>query len=83
MCGGIGVSDAFYCKECVMCEKDRDGCPKVTRGGGRPVDLRGLMQGPARNSQRVSSFPGTQIINLGSARTDLYYERKKYGFKKR
>jgi len=26
---------------------------------------------------------GPKIINLGSARTDLYYERKKYGFKKR
>jgi PHD finger-like domain-containing protein 5A len=24
-----------------------------------------------------------KIINLGSARTDLCYERKKYGFKKR
>ncbi|RYG69018.1 hypothetical protein EON64_03775 [archaeon] len=23
------------------------------------------------------------MINLGSARTDLFYERKKYGFKKR
>lgn len=24
-----------------------------------------------------------KIINLGTARTDLFYERKKYGFKKR
>jgi PHD finger-like domain-containing protein 5A len=24
-----------------------------------------------------------KIINLGSAKTDLFYERKKYGFKKR
>ena len=23
-----------------------------------------------------------KIVNLGSAKTDLYYERKKYGFKK-
>jgi PHD finger-like domain-containing protein 5A len=51
ICGGQGVSDAYYCKECVLQEKDRDGCPK--------------------------------IVNLGSARTDLFYERKKYGFKKR
>lgn len=43
--------DAYYCKECVQQEKDRDGCPK--------------------------------IVNLGSAKTDLFYERKKYGFKKR
>jgi PHD finger-like domain-containing protein 5A len=50
ICGGPGVSDAYYCRECTITEKDRDGCPK--------------------------------IVNLGSARTDLYYERKKYGFKK-
>jgi PHD finger-like domain-containing protein 5A len=47
ICGGIGVSDAYYCKECTLLEKDRDGCPK--------------------------------IINMGSAKTDLFYERKKYG----
>lgn len=45
------IIDAYYCRECVQQEKDRDGCPK--------------------------------IVNLGSAKTDLFYERKKYGFKKR
>lgn len=50
ICGMQGVSDAYYCKECVLLEKDRDGCPK--------------------------------IINLGSSRADLFYERKKYGFKR-
>ncbi|MBA0636918.1 hypothetical protein Godav_029882 [Gossypium davidsonii] len=51
ICGGLGISDAYYCKECTQLEKDRDGCPK--------------------------------IVNLGSAKTDLYYEHKKYDFKKR
>lgn len=51
ICGGAGVSDAYYCKECSIQEKDRDGCPK--------------------------------IVNLGSSKTDLFYERKKYGFKQR
>ncbi|KAJ1451417.1 U2 snRNP protein Rds3p [Pelagophyceae sp. CCMP2097] len=51
ICGGPGISDAFYCRECAQQEKDRDGCPK--------------------------------IVNLGSSKTDLFYERKKYGFKKR
>ncbi|CAH8619953.1 unnamed protein product [Schistosoma mattheei] len=51
ICGGPGVSDAYYCRQCTCLEKDRDGCPK--------------------------------IVNLGSAKTDLFYERKKYGFKKR
>ncbi|CAG8443330.1 7220_t:CDS:10 [Diversispora eburnea] len=45
ICGAPGVSDAYYCKECVLQEKD--------------------------------------IVNLGSSKTDLFYERKKYGFKKR
>ncbi|KAF9596441.1 hypothetical protein IFM89_011270 [Coptis chinensis] len=44
ICGGVGISDAYYCKECTQQEKDRDGCPK--------------------------------IVNLGSAKTDLFYERK-------
>ncbi|GBP87931.1 PHD finger-like domain-containing protein 5A [Eumeta japonica] len=50
ICGGPGVSDAYYCKECTVQEKDRDGCPK--------------------------------IVNLGSSKTDLFYERKKYGFRR-
>lgn len=45
MCGGPGVSDAYYCYECTMLERDRDGCPK--------------------------------IINVGSSRSDLWYEKKK------
>ena len=45
ICGGIGISDAYYCRECTQQEKDRDGCPK--------------------------------IVNLGSSKTDLFYERKK------
>lgn len=51
ICGGPGISDAYFCRECTQQEKDRDGCPK--------------------------------IVNLGSSKTDLFYERKKYGFKKR
>lgn len=51
ICGNPGVTDAYYCRECVQLENDRNGCPK--------------------------------IVNLGSTKTDLFYERKKYGFKKR
>ena len=50
ICGGPGISDAYYCRECTQEEKDRDGCPK--------------------------------IVNLGASKTDLFYERKKYGFKR-
>nr|BAS01439.1 PHD zinc finger protein [Lotharella vacuolata] len=49
ICGGKGFSDAYYCRECVILEKDRDGCPR--------------------------------IINIGSSRSDLFYEKKKYEFK--
>ncbi|KAF1794547.1 PHF5-like [Phytophthora cactorum] len=49
ICGGPGISDAYYCRECTQLEKDRDGCPK--------------------------------IVNLGSSKTDLFYERKKYGLR--
>ena len=51
VCGERGVSAAFYCKECVMMEKDTDGCPR--------------------------------IVNLGMNKADLFYERKRYGFKQR
>ena len=25
ICGGAGISDAYFCKECTQMEKDRDG----------------------------------------------------------
>lgn len=46
VCGSPGVADAFYCVECTILEKDREGCPK--------------------------------IINVGTAKIDLVYEKKKY-----
>ena len=51
ICGNAGVTDAYYCRECVQLENDRNGCPK--------------------------------IVNLGATKTDLFYERKKWGWKKR
>ena len=38
VCGAPGVADAYYCKECVMLEKDRDGCPKVINIGTSKTD---------------------------------------------
>ena len=37
----------------------------------------------AENQTGVAACRCPKIINLGSAKTDLFYERKKYGFKKR
>ena len=45
ICGNEGIADAYYCRNCVLQEKDRDGCPKV--------------------------------INIGTSRTDMFYERQK------
>lgn len=38
ICSAEGVADAYYCRECTMLEKDRDGCPKIINAGGSRVD---------------------------------------------
>ncbi|EGX96999.1 PHF5-like protein [Cordyceps militaris CM01] len=38
VCGGEGISDAFYCFECTRLEKDRDGCPKIINLGSSRTD---------------------------------------------
>ena len=75
ICGGVGISDAYYCKECCLQEKDVRG-----RCLGPPALWRRARAEPLRWPQRDGC---PKIINLGSAKTDLFYERKKYGFKKR
>ncbi|OBA18567.1 uncharacterized protein OGAPODRAFT_44644 [Ogataea polymorpha] len=39
ICGLPGISDAYYCRECVMLERDRDGCPKVVNIGSSRSDM--------------------------------------------
>ncbi|XP_070646589.1 PHD finger-like domain-containing protein 5A isoform X2 [Bos indicus] len=68
ICGGPGVSDAYYCKECTIQEKD------ITR------KIATSIFGALAACQRDGC---PKIVNLGSSKTDLFYERKKYGFKKR
>lgn len=38
VCGGNGVADAYYCRECTSLEKDRDGCPKIVNLGMAKMD---------------------------------------------
>ena len=38
VCDAPGTSDAYYCRECVALEKDRDGCPKVVNVGQGRTD---------------------------------------------
>lgn len=56
------------------------------------VRLAGSVLVPVSDTKLFSAFPllsllqrdgCPKIVNLGSAKTDLFYERKKYGFKKR
>ncbi|KAA6372098.1 MAG: putative pre-mRNA splicing factor [Streblomastix strix] len=38
ICQSKGVEDAYYCKECTLQEKDRDGCPKIINVGQSKTD---------------------------------------------
>ena len=46
VCGGEGISDAFYCFECTRLEKDRDGCPKIINLGSSRTDVSSLPAQP-------------------------------------
>jgi PHD finger-like domain-containing protein 5A len=38
VCGGRGVNKAYFCKDCVALEKDREGCVKIINLGASRVD---------------------------------------------
>lgn len=50
VCGGEGISDAFYCHECTRLEKDRDGCPKIINLGSSRTDVSTSPRHPSRRS---------------------------------
>lgn len=61
VCGGEGISDAFYCFECTRLEKDRDGCPKIINLGSSRTDV------------RFSPFPPPTLLpNARSERVYVY-----------
>ncbi len=74
ICGGAGIADAYYCKECTILEKDVRPSLLSTNCFLQPADT------PCSLLQRDGC---PKIVNLGSSRTDLFYDRKKYGFKRR
>jgi len=39
VCGQPGRAEAYYCHECVLLEKDRDGCPRIQNLGASKLDL--------------------------------------------
>lgn len=38
ICDAPGTSDAYYCWECTMLEKDREGCPRIINVGSVRLD---------------------------------------------
>lgn len=89
VCGGIGVADAYYCKECTSLEKDVCVCMCVLCMVLRGQSYQKYLLLPLSYEYHISiknmiacvwvqrdGCP--KIINLGSARMDLYFDRKKY-----
>jgi PHD finger-like domain-containing protein 5A len=67
VCGGEGISDAFYCFECTRLEKDRDGCPKIINLGSSRTDVSfSLLFDIARYS-----WPGADL-----SVSQLFYQKK-------
>jgi PHD finger-like domain-containing protein 5A len=58
VCGGEGISDAFYCFECTRLEKDRDGCPKMINLGssGRICSTRKRISGINERTGRACGY---------------------------
>jgi hypothetical protein len=54
ICGGVGVSDAYYCKECTLQEKDVGACGRRA-GAAVRVDLPGAAAGPASKGARAQA----------------------------
>lgn len=72
ICGGPGVSDAYYCKSCTIQEKDVSFIKSIKENVFFNIFNFNLQR---------DGCP--KIVNLGSSKTDLFYERKKYGFKQK
>jgi PHD finger-like domain-containing protein 5A len=57
VCGGEGISDAFYCFECTRLEKDRDGCPKIINLGSSRTDVCAAQPTASKPIFSFSPFP--------------------------
>lgn len=86
ICGGPGVSDAYYCKECTIQEKDVSEVyvPRLRiKLIWYTFDLICFILTISDYFLHFQRDGCPKIVNLGSSKTDLFYERKKYGFKQR
>ena len=69
ICGGIGKSDAYYCAECVVQEKDVRGSSFCTSRCLRCPVLKS--EGCAFAWSQRDGCP--KVVNVGAARTDMFY----------
>jgi PHD finger-like domain-containing protein 5A len=81
ICGGKGISDAYYCKVWTHEARELAATRHAAGSSVRVLTLVAAVQECQITEKDRDGCP--KIVNLGSARTDLFYERKKYGFKKR
>jgi PHD finger-like domain-containing protein 5A len=65
VCGGEGISDAFYCFECTRLEKDRDGCPKIINLGSSRTDVSFLRFSDQDGGDMLTPLP-----------SQLFYQKK-------
>ncbi|KAL3419160.1 hypothetical protein PVAG01_09382 [Phlyctema vagabunda] len=72
VCGGEGISDAFYCFECTRLEKDRDGCPKIINLGSSRTDLYVFLLAFS------SVPPGPPFFGLGEAVAEMIMANTSY-----
>lgn len=68
VCGGEGISDAFYCFECTRLEKDRDGCPKIINLGSSRTDV---------SFSRVPSSPFCSVVWINADVVSRSYSTKR------
>lgn len=87
ICSGKGISEAYYCKECVKLEKDRSVTQHMIKHSlstryifHLTYHSRSICYYVAHNMLLIvrSTFSEgcPKIINLGTQATDMFYERK-------
>ena len=64
VCGGEGISDAFYCFECTRLEKDRDGCPKIINLGSSRTDVSFSLKPPSLSRRKFGGGGWTPSRSL-------------------
>lgn len=48
VCGGPGLLEAMFCRECCVLERDRDGCVQIVNVGSTQSDRAYMARGPAK-----------------------------------